>query len=271
MRPFLAIGAALERERGHLFPWVPVCLGPWHRRLFHSDIRAAACALCLSGVCALAAGLARYLAEALRPLGIALVLVLAGVAVAGLRAHQVAGPQSDISLLRAGRGTDPGDRPVAVRQSAPDPRPVVLGRVSPARTPRRVRISLHGPQGYLMPEPGLTVILTGHLSPPQGPVEPGGFDFQRKAWFDQLGAVGYTRHPRWRWRAAEEGAPVCWFTGSGWRYRRRFRRDPGRERGLCGRDHYRRPLGHGPGNGAGSAPLEPWRIFWRSRAFIWGF
>ncbi len=36
---------------------------------------------------------------------------------------------------------------------------------------------------------------TGHLSPPSGPVEPGDFDFQRHAWFGQLGAVGYTRVP----------------------------------------------------------------------------
>ena len=36
---------------------------------------------------------------------------------------------------------------------------------------------------------------TGFLSPPGGPVEPGGFDFQRHAWFQSLGAVGYTRNP----------------------------------------------------------------------------
>jgi competence protein ComEC len=34
---------------------------------------------------------------------------------------------------------------------------------------------------------------TGHLSPPSGPPEPGGFDFQRMAWFLKLGGVGYTR------------------------------------------------------------------------------
>ncbi len=39
------------------------------------------------------------------------------------------------------------------------------------------------------------MILSGHLSPPDGPVEPGGFDFQRLAWFARLGGVGYTRSP----------------------------------------------------------------------------
>ncbi len=39
------------------------------------------------------------------------------------------------------------------------------------------------------------MIVTAHLSPPGGPVEPGGFDFQRHAWFLKLGAVGYARSP----------------------------------------------------------------------------
>jgi competence protein ComEC len=36
---------------------------------------------------------------------------------------------------------------------------------------------------------------TAHLTPPAGPVEPGGFDFRRHAWFQRIGAVGYTRVP----------------------------------------------------------------------------
>lgn len=72
---------------------------------------------------------------------------------------------------------------------------VVLARMSPQRTPTRVRISLHGAQEWVVPRPGLTVILTGHLSPPSGPIEPYGFDFRRSAWFSGLGAVGYTRTP----------------------------------------------------------------------------
>jgi competence protein ComEC len=36
---------------------------------------------------------------------------------------------------------------------------------------------------------------TANLAPPSGPVEPGGFDFQRHSWFLALGGVGYTRVP----------------------------------------------------------------------------
>lgn len=46
---------------------------------------------------------------------------------------------------------------------------------------------------------------TGHLGPPGGAVEPGGFDFRRHAWFLQLGAVGYTRVPFVLWDDTERG------------------------------------------------------------------
>jgi competence protein ComEC len=38
-------------------------------------------------------------------------------------------------------------------------------------------------------------MLTGHLAPPSEPAEPGDFDFRRMAWFESLGAVGWTRTP----------------------------------------------------------------------------
>ena len=73
---------------------------------------------------------------------------------------------------------------------------VVLNRVRPDRTPDCVRVSLHGDRSSdIRAESGLRVMLIGHLSPPSGPVEPGGFDFQCHAWFAKLGAVGYARTP----------------------------------------------------------------------------
>ena len=81
---------------------------------------------------------------------------------------------------------------------------VVLQGVDPAKTPVKVRISLHG-QGFA-PEPGQVVLLTASLAAPEGPAEPGGFDFRRMAYFQQLGAVGYTRSPVMLWQAAGGGA-----------------------------------------------------------------
>ena len=73
---------------------------------------------------------------------------------------------------------------------------VTLDKVRLNRTPKQVRISLHRDAALdVKPQPGMKVMTTGHLSPPSGPVEPGGFNFQRHAWFGQLGAVEYTRTP----------------------------------------------------------------------------
>ena len=40
---------------------------------------------------------------------------------------------------------------------------------------------------------GQSIQTTAYITPPQGPVEPGGFDFRRHAYFQSLGGVGYAR------------------------------------------------------------------------------
>lgn len=72
---------------------------------------------------------------------------------------------------------------------------VVLERMGPDRMPVKLRISILSDKLYHIPQPGDLVMTTGHLSPPQSASEPDGFDFRRMAWFDQLGAIGYTRNP----------------------------------------------------------------------------
>jgi competence protein ComEC len=135
-----------------------------------------------------------------------LALCAIGFAAAGLRAHQVAGPVLDFRYYGPVEG-----RVVGIDRSASDVLRLTLDRVrlddvSPERTPRRVRVSLHGDQRWLDPEPGARVMMTAHLGPPSGPAEPGGFDFQRHAWFLSLGAVGYTRTPMLLAEARPEGA-----------------------------------------------------------------
>ncbi len=190
------VNAAQQAQRGHLLPWSPVCLGlgvalyfalPWEPAAGHY-----AAALAVAAVAGLAGWRWR---EAAGPLATAIVLVAAGLCLAGARAHSVAGPVLGFRYYGPIEG-----RIVAVDRSASDRLrltldQVVLARTDPARVPRRVRISLHGEQGHFVPEPGALVAMTGHLSAPEGPGEPGGFDFQRHAWFLGIGAVGYTRTP----------------------------------------------------------------------------
>ncbi len=66
---------------------------------------------------------------------------------------------------------------------------VYIHGVEPSLTPNTVRISLA--KGDTAPIPGTYIRLYARLSPPQGPVEPGGYDFRRQAFFQGLGAVGY--------------------------------------------------------------------------------
>jgi competence protein ComEC len=71
--------------------------------------------------------------------------------------------------------------------------------VSPDQTPLHLRISLHGPPQDVPYEMGRTVLVTARLAAPESAAEPGGFDFRRMAWFQQLGAVGYTASPVVTW------------------------------------------------------------------------
>ena len=200
------LATALLAQRGRLILWVPICLGLGIGGWFALRVEPGQAAYLACGLGALALlALGRLAGEAAAPLLWGLALVLCGALLAGARAHSVTAPVLGFRYYGPVEG-----RIIDIDRSVSDkPRltldRVVLSDVRPGRTPERVRVSLHGDQGFIEPEPGLTVILTGHLSPPSGPVEPGGFDFRRMAWFERLGAVGYTRTPLLAIAPAEEG------------------------------------------------------------------
>ncbi|SLN41877.1 ComEC family competence protein [Roseivivax jejudonensis] len=199
----------LERQEGHLFPWAPVFFGAGVGLYFALRVEPAPVTLAAAGVAAaLMLWGGRRRRTWLRAALVAGALVLAGLAGAGLRAHLVAGPVLEFRYYGPVEG-----RIVGIDRSASDAVRLTLDRVRledvpPARTPRRVRVSLHGDQRWIDPRPGMVVILTGHLSAPSGPAEPGGFDFRRHAWFMTLGAVGYTRSPALVLEPDVGGVPV---------------------------------------------------------------
>lgn len=197
LRAFGSVPAAvLLRQRGHLFAWAPVAMacgiglyfGLASEPPFETVAAVVLVFVLLSGVawrCGAVAG----------PVVWALALVALGLSLAAYRAQQVAAPVLGWRYYGAVEG-----RVIAIDRSASDALRLTLDRVrldgpEPDETPARIRISLHGEQGFIDPAPGMVVITTAHLSPPGGPVEPGGFDFQRHAWFQHLGAIGYTRTP----------------------------------------------------------------------------
>lgn len=210
MRIWNRVAAVLAAQRGHLFPWVPVALAcgigtyfalRWEPGLPHY--------LIAGGVALTCGALASRAGAALGPLLWLCALLPAGAVLAGVRAHGIAAPVLEFRYYGPVEG-----RIVGIDRSASDAVRLVLDRVRlddvpPARTPARVRVSLHGEQGFAPLDPGRRVMMTAHLGPPSGPVEPGGFDFQRHAWFLRLGAVGYTRTPVLLATDTREGARLA--------------------------------------------------------------
>ena len=68
-----------------------------------------------------------------------------------------------------------------------------IDRLEAGRTPTRVRVRLK--PGSATPAVGDRLQLSAILMPPPAPALPGGFDFQRQAFFQRLGAVGFAIGP----------------------------------------------------------------------------
>ncbi len=157
----------------------------------------------------IAATIARPAGPVLGVLLMAVFLAAGGFALAAWRAASVAAP------VLEGRYYGPVEgRIVEIDRSVRDvPRltldQVRLDGVPQDRMPVRVRVSVHGDQLWLPKEPGTVVMLTGFLTPPNGPMEPDEFDFRRLAWFEQLGAVGYSETPVLTVAHAEGGAVLA--------------------------------------------------------------
>jgi len=182
-------------QRGALYPWAPVFLafGISLYVALPNEPPLAAYALALAATVAGSVLLSLY-RSLFAPLVWACLLVSVGFGLAGARGVWVSGPVLGWRYYGPVEG-----RIVLIDRSASGALrltldQVILERLPPNKTPTRVRVALHGAEGAV-PQAGSTVLITAHLSPPSGPVEPNGFDFQRHAWFQGLGAIGYSRTP----------------------------------------------------------------------------
>ncbi|MBM3609480.1 MAG: ComEC family competence protein, partial [Alphaproteobacteria bacterium] len=66
-------------------------------------------------------------------------------------------------------------------------RPVSIAGADAGQWPVRIRVNMRSTPDF---EAGATIRATMRLLPPPRPSEPGGYDFARDAWFQQIGAVG---------------------------------------------------------------------------------
>jgi len=200
---------ALIRARLSLVLWMPVALGLGIGLYFLLPVEPRP-----PGRAALGAGAAAGLGLWIRGPEVArfpaalLALLLAGLLLGALRSQSLAAPVLGFRYYGPVEG-----RVVEIDRSARDRIRLTLDRVTlsnvdPERTPGRVRVSLGPDEAARLPEPGTRVMLTANLSPPAAAAEPAGFDFRRFAWFEGLGAVGYTRTPVLRVGPPPPGDPL---------------------------------------------------------------
>ena len=188
------IARCLEDQRPNFFLWTPVFLGSGAGLYFALPFEPSLPAglwmlLGIVGVLGL-----RYSGNlALRVFIWIVMLVAAGLLLASLRTHQIAAPVLAEPFVGAIEG-----RVVSRDLSARNRVRIVLDNVTlygvePEATPERVRVTLGPVPDWL--RAGRRVLVHGQVSPPGPPVEPGGFDFRRWAWFKQLGGVGFSLGP----------------------------------------------------------------------------
>ncbi len=187
---------AIEDQRGTLLLWMPLGIGTGIGLYFGLRFEPDLTFYFAVAIIAIAALLAlRFVGSQRGWVLLAMALVSTGFLDAGLRAHSIGAP------VLHGRYYGPVQgRIVAIDRSASDQirlvlDQVILARRSTSRTPRNIRITTRYKSPHFQPFIGARVILTASLSAPSGPVEPGGFNFQRYAWFRGLGAIGYSRTP----------------------------------------------------------------------------
>ncbi|MCP5085594.1 MAG: ComEC family competence protein [Rhodobacteraceae bacterium] len=183
-------------QRTRLFCWIPVWLacgiGLYFSLRFEPGFRHVMWAASVVFCCLVPALLLRSIWRALFWVPL---LVALGFLIADLRGNLAAGAKLGWHYYGAVEGTVTHlDRSASNRLRVTLSEPT-LENTPPWRTPRLVRVSVQSDAASTALLPGARVMMTASLSPPAGPVEPGGFDFQRKAWFLGLGATGYTRLP----------------------------------------------------------------------------
>ncbi|MDP2329554.1 MAG: ComEC/Rec2 family competence protein, partial [Reyranella sp.] len=186
----------LDAERGRWMLWLPVAMGLGIAVYYELPSEPA---LWVGPVLAAAALVAAFLAPSgtlARALAIGAVVASASLGLITWRTASLAAPTLSrplFSINVEGRVADIQRLPDGVRVVLEAVRLKGRGAPPPEMMPLKVRISLS--RGAPPLTVGDRLLVLANLSPPAGPAAPGAFDFQRLAWYQQLGAVGYALAP----------------------------------------------------------------------------
>ena len=186
----------LDAERSRWMLWLPVAMGLGIAVYFELPSEPA---LWLGPLLAAGALVLVFLAPSgslARALAIGLLAAAVGLGLVAWRTASLAAPTLSrplFSINVEGRIADIQRLPESVRVVLEAVRLKGNGVPPPEMTPVRVRVSLS--KGAPPIHVGDRLLVLANLSPPAGPAAPGAFDFQRVAWYQQLGAVGYALAP----------------------------------------------------------------------------
>src|SRR5437762_571029 len=189
--PIAWLARKLEAEQERWFLWLPVMFGGGIALYFLLPAEPWTLAAMLPVVAALAVHLTVARGAIVALMTGALLATALGVAAAKLRTEAVRSPV-------LARQVGPVDvygfielvEPRATKGQRLTIRVTALEKHEPHEWPYRVRVRTMTEAAAL--EPGDAVRLKATLSPPPGPALPGDYDFARAAWFQALGAVGYS-------------------------------------------------------------------------------
>jgi competence protein ComEC len=211
------VGAAFGAERDRWVLWVPVALGAGIGMYFEL---AAEPQLAVAGAMAIIAlllvlllrrhegGFALAVGLLAASLGFFSAKLHTDWAKAPVLAERV-GPVTVKGRILEAEPTHKGLRIVVKLQSA--------GNLAADKLPLRVRLTLHDVEGGLAA--GDEISVRAMLLPPPAPAAPGAYDFQRTAYFQRIGAVGYGLDEPVKTKAASAGG----FSAGEWLERLRQR------------------------------------------------
>lgn len=186
----------LDAERSRWMLWLPVALGLGIAVYYELPSKPA---LWLGPALAAGGLVLVFLAPAgslPRALAIGLTVAAVGLGLTAWRTANLAAPVLSrplFSINVEGRIADIQRLPEGVRVVLEAVRLKGRGVPPVEAMPERVRVTLS--RGAPPIHIGDRMLVLANLSPPAGPAAPGAFDFQRVAWYQQLGAVGYALAP----------------------------------------------------------------------------
>ena len=188
LRPLLSQWLAAEVAPGRLLPWLPVALGAGIALYFTADREPAWWAAAALALVATAIAVAARHRPVGFPLALALAAIAAGFCLVTLHTLRIAHP-----VLRVSTSTAQLSGFVETREEREKSDRIVVRvqRFEAARIAEkleRVRVSV---RKGAAPAVGAYVAFKAHLSPPLAPLRPGGYDFARDMYFQQIGASGY--------------------------------------------------------------------------------